>query len=427
MDNYKGFFYDEKKEQKYYEGGAHFRYKDLFEMLLFIGGELPEKENDNNNKLIVNNDLKDISDNLSINQNKLKPKTRNFNQFNFVNNPNTQITFNKDFFKKNNNNAFSIKNALCMKSRNNQNNYFLEDTNKNYNKTNINIFNYNKNNLRNTLFQTFFNKKTNNQNNKNNINNEEKNDNNIFHNKFNSLQYIYKHNKKNKKKIFLKKKNIHQFNYNNNQNCNIKYSDIINSYNNNVNNLLNIRKNNNSISNEKHLNFFKDKLNIYFPKNDIDKNYSKSIINKNIYGNNLGYNKDMNHKDKNININNLIEQSNNEIVPNMKNCYSGLIMNNYMNKTLNKKIYIDGNNLSLKNNIINKEKNIKIPSNSLVSQKYIRKKISQLFSFNHNFNLNQNIRNNLSRNINNNMNNIYNSQTTKFKTSEIKNINNFNI
>ena len=36
MENYKCFFYKNNKEQKYYEGGAHFKYKDLYEILSFL-------------------------------------------------------------------------------------------------------------------------------------------------------------------------------------------------------------------------------------------------------------------------------------------------------------------------------------------------------------------------------------------------------
>ena len=34
MRDYKGLYYNESKERKFFEGGAHFRYKDLFKMVL---------------------------------------------------------------------------------------------------------------------------------------------------------------------------------------------------------------------------------------------------------------------------------------------------------------------------------------------------------------------------------------------------------
>ena len=34
MLNYKGIFYREEKEKKFYEGGAHFKYSDLVKALL---------------------------------------------------------------------------------------------------------------------------------------------------------------------------------------------------------------------------------------------------------------------------------------------------------------------------------------------------------------------------------------------------------
>ena len=53
MDNYKGLYYKESKEQKYYEGGAHFSYEELYEILLYIKEEqdktqlLTEQKKDN--------------------------------------------------------------------------------------------------------------------------------------------------------------------------------------------------------------------------------------------------------------------------------------------------------------------------------------------------------------------------------------------
>ncbi len=33
MEEYKGLYYNDNTEQKFYEGGAHFRYKDLYKIL----------------------------------------------------------------------------------------------------------------------------------------------------------------------------------------------------------------------------------------------------------------------------------------------------------------------------------------------------------------------------------------------------------
>ena len=152
MDNYKGFFYNNNKEQKYFEGGAHFKYKDLYQMLLLLGGILPQIESKNNNILFNNNTLENNDNNLNINIKKQKPKTRNINQFNYTNNPNTQITINKNHkIEKNIKNNFS---NIYIKSNNYPQNYILEESNKNHNKVNTTIFNYNqKNYMRNSLIQ----------------------------------------------------------------------------------------------------------------------------------------------------------------------------------------------------------------------------------------------------------------------------------
>lgn len=412
MNNYKGVFYKETNEKKFYEGGAHFRYKDLYEILLFLGGVLPDKEyNINSSKDIMN-----ITNNINISTNKRKSysKTRNINQFNIF--PNTQLTFNINSSIKNNN--YTIKNLGNVKSRNNANELFFDGKFKN--KTNTTIFNYNqRNNIRENLIKTFIN--VNKKGKENNINNEEKtniinNDNNEYINS-NSQKYIdnSNFNRDNNNKILVGKNNINQiyFNYN----YNFKYSNLINNYNNNSNKLINIKKNNKSIINEKkQFTNLKDKLNIYLSKKN-NGNYSRNIINKNMisYGKTFDFNKDMNYKEKNIN--SFFNQTNNKGINNLKNCSSGINMNNYMNKTMSRNRYICGNNLSAKNNIkINNEKFLKGSNKDLISQKYIRKKINQLFNFNQSMNKNINKKKNLSRNINN-MNNNYDTQNYKYKTS----------
>ena len=409
MDNYKGLFYNNNKQQKFYEGGAHFRYKDLFKVLKILGGIIPEKEYVEN--CFIEN--KNIDNNLNINKkkSKQKEKTRNINQFNYANNPNSQITINKNNTKKN---IYNITGIGFIKSRNIPLNFGFEETNKNYNKTNTTIFNYNqKSNIRNSIIKTFLK-------NRNIENNEEKiNTKNIF---LNHLKYTYNINRKySHNKIFVK--NV-IYPKNNNR----KYSDIINSnYNNNHNKAINCRNNNNSITNgNKELNYLKEKFSNSLAKNGLGLNHSRNLTNKNMfdYGKTFDY-KDMKSKG-NININNInnfIDQgNNNKALYNMKNCSSRINMNNYTKKSVNKKIVINENLLYVKNymNNNNDEKNFK-NNNDLMSQKYIRKKINHLFSVGPNINIVKNRKKNLSRNINN-INNIYNSQIVKFKTSsEIKN------
>ena len=412
MNNYKGVFYKETNEKKFYEGGAHFRYKDLYEILLFLGGVLPDIEYN----IKSNKDIRNIANNINISTNKRKSysKTRNINQFNIFSN--TQLTFNINNNIKNNN--YIIKNLGNAKSRNNENELFFDGKFKN--KTNRTIFNYNqRNNIRENLIKTFIN--VNKKGKYNNINNEEKtniinNDNNEYIN-YNSQKYIDNNNinRDNNNKILIEKNNINQiyFNYN----YNFKYSNIINNYNNNSNKLINIKKNNKPIINEqKQFTNLKDKLNIYLSKKN-NGNYSRNIINKNMisYGKTFDFNKEMNYKEKNIN--SFFNQTDNKGINNLKNCSSGINMNNYMNKTMSRNRYLYGNNLSAKNNIkINNEKFLKSSNKDLISQKYIRKKINQLFNFNQSINKNINKKKNMSRNINN-MNNNYDTHNYKYKTS----------
>ena len=85
MYNYKGIFYKEEKEKKFYEGGAHFKYSDLVFMLnkliekKKIRGENIDNDSLNekhsllsNNKNIINEEKKSKSMNTNNKQTKLK-------------------------------------------------------------------------------------------------------------------------------------------------------------------------------------------------------------------------------------------------------------------------------------------------------------------------------------------------------------------
>ncbi|MCQ2821584.1 MAG: hypothetical protein MJ252_30365 [archaeon] len=44
MNEYKGIYYGNNKEQKFYEAGAHFKYSDLYNVLLYLSQEEESKE-----------------------------------------------------------------------------------------------------------------------------------------------------------------------------------------------------------------------------------------------------------------------------------------------------------------------------------------------------------------------------------------------
>ena len=88
---YKGIYYGESKQQKFFEGGAHFKYSDLYRQLELLRGEkynnenIRKKINENHNFLQIGsfyNEEKPIKNIIH---------TRNINK-NYLNYPNTQIT-----------------------------------------------------------------------------------------------------------------------------------------------------------------------------------------------------------------------------------------------------------------------------------------------------------------------------------------------
>lgn len=59
MDEYKGIYYGEESERKYFEGGAHFKYLHLYKVLDKLSREQKrqldrQKSNENMDNLILN-------------------------------------------------------------------------------------------------------------------------------------------------------------------------------------------------------------------------------------------------------------------------------------------------------------------------------------------------------------------------------------
>ena len=460
MENYKGVYYNDTKEQKFYEGGAHFKFKDLFNILKVLGGVLPEEDHIHPSNSFIKNKTINKENNLDLNINiifneeqeeKIKQRTRNINQFNYINNPNTQITFNKNSRSKNNN--LSIKKSYMAPSRNiDKNSIFFDEINKNDNNINGSTFNYS---IKNNLTQTFLHKRRNNLISEEKIN---KVDNNSHYIYLNNLKYVHNRNRSdayiksinnnledikkyhvlNKNlKVSSKKVFIPKYKYNFNYSNNI-YDIKLSQFNNNkiANNKLNIRKNSYSIAYGKDKNnYFKDKLDSNFLNNYNFLNYgeySKNVNHKNMdeYRNTFELKKDNDYKGKYIN--NFFDSINDNKIDYLKNSNSGMNMNKYINGTMNNKRYLFYNNLSVKNNLNINDKNLKNNKNDSLFQKYIKKRISQISIFNNN-NMGddgRNITKNMSRNIKNMSNNYnynYTTQNLKFKTSSgIKYINKYN-
>ena len=128
MEEYKGIYYGDETEQKFYEGGAHFKYSRLYRILEKIAKERNAKEkkqellyvhksnnlnkSNNNNKNIYKK-TRNIIDNLDINKLQYKTINNNYNNinYNFQNNYNIFLSINKD---SNNDNKNKIGNNLSM-------------------------------------------------------------------------------------------------------------------------------------------------------------------------------------------------------------------------------------------------------------------------------------------------------------------------
>lgn len=114
MDEYKGIYYGERKEKQFYEGGAHFRYKDLYRMLKILGGEIEEHNEKNSNSIDFNNEP------LLMNKTNIiqKVQSRNINKFNYMNNPNTKVSI---FSNSNDENKPLLFQKINLKNSKNNN------------------------------------------------------------------------------------------------------------------------------------------------------------------------------------------------------------------------------------------------------------------------------------------------------------------
>ena len=92
MLNYKGIFYKEEKEKKYYEGGAHFKYSDLVRILLALKKEENKSSESKESKMSNDSKLNLISssnkiENIKNEDENEKEKKINSNLLTINNNP----------------------------------------------------------------------------------------------------------------------------------------------------------------------------------------------------------------------------------------------------------------------------------------------------------------------------------------------------
>ena len=391
MDNYKGIYYNETKEQQYYEGGAHFPYKVLFNILLNLGGTLSQNEyinNYNNDNIYRDNYIK-YSEEKSL----IKYKTRNIdNNDKYRNNPNTLIKHSSSKFR-NNNNENSKQKYISRNDANLIYNNYSYFSNRNY-ATSSNI-NHAKKNIDNHLLQILLSKKEKEKNNEQKNNDENNSDNRysflqLFKNLHNRKRTEYYTNieKINKIKINIEEK---------------KQENSKNDFPSNLRNKINIIKSYNKGKYSLEINGKKQKFNENKEINNKNKDNTSEIkLNpqNNPY---LSYFQNITKKSRNLGSNNYIEYKNtfennkNDLSSNYTKIYS----NNYLFKTSdnndnnqrnenNNFLKVNINNgkknsyIFREKNLNNKEINVEKNQNNFGIQKYKRKKINQLYCFKQN-------------------------------------------
>ena len=384
MDDYKGIYYKETKEQKYYEGGAHFPYKVLFNILLDLGGIVSHDEynynySTNEQNLLL---LKEKEERI-----RNKYKTRNFDQHdsNYKNNPNTLIKYSSQNILNNKENDKKNYVSRNVKNSSYNNNIYLSK--RNYG-TSINIH-LSKKNTDNHLLQILLNKKAKEKQNEEKNNDESSNDNrysiiNFYRNIHLRNRSQLSNNISNTKIIKINKNDKLVENSKNDFKDYIrKKINIIKSFETNKRSL-EINGNNKEVNNEKEI------------MNNNNKNISE-IQNNSRVEPFLSYFDNISKKSRNIVNNNLIEYNNtcenNKHLGNnntlFKTSNNNIKQENKINKGFIFKLTKDKNNLSnrfrnsiFQTNIIN-NKEINIQPKNFILQKYKKKKIIQICCLNH--------------------------------------------
>lgn len=412
MENYKGIYYQETKEQKYYEGGAHFPYKVLFNILLHLGGKIYQ-ENDYNKNYdnYTSNNLRIKKQEEKI---KVKYKTRNIeqNENYYRNNPNTLIKFpSQNMFKSNESNK---KNYFSRNDINTLYNGYDYLNNKNYS-ISINI-QQPKKNMDNHLLKMLLNKKE-----KAKHNEEKNNDEISSDNRYSFLKFYKNAHNRNRseycKNIEDNQKNkINKFEKTNENEKNNFFTYIknkihlIKSYKNDMNSLEINGKNKESL-----------KINEIINRNNDNISEIRGQPQKKAY---LNHFENMAKKSRNIgsggvvDLQNTYENNKNDLSRNyikkpiknylFKTSDDNQIQGNFINNGTIFSISKDKmnlvnyhNNNCLKNvTINNKEIKLKQRVNNYGLQKYKRKKINQLCCFNQNNGKSKSGNNIFAKNIN---------------------------
>jgi len=384
MDNFKGIYYKETKEQKYYEGGAHFPYKVLFNILLDLGGIVSHDEynynySTNEQNLLL---LKEKEERI-----RNKYKTRNFDQHdsNYKNNPNTLIKYSSQNILNNKEN--DKKNYISRNVKNSLYNNNIHLSKRNYG-TSINIH-LSKKNTDNHLLQILLNKKAKEKQNEEKNNDESSND-----NRYSIINFYRNIHLRNRSQLSNNISNTKIIKINRNDKLVENSKNDFKDY---------IRKKINIIKS-----FKTDKRSLEINGNNKEVNNEKEIMNNNnknipeIQNNSqvkpfLSYFDNISKKSRNIVNNNLIEYNNtcenNKNLGNnntlFKTSNNNIKQENEINKGFIFKLTKDKNNIGnrfrnslFQTNIIN-NKEINIQPKNFILQKYKKKKINQICCFNH--------------------------------------------
>ena len=302
---YKGIYYGESKQQKFFEGGAHFKYSDLYRQLELLRGEkynnenVRKKINENHNFLQIGsfyNEEKPIKNIIH---------TRNINK-NYLNYPNTQITnFNR-----------TMSNMDKYRKKSESKNLDINPSIETYQKINkINNISYipNRDKLRNNSLASNNSNKNISRNKNSNLMNFQKSTENLNYtnNLILSLRMQIANNIKNKHQHHYHKNN--SLENNKSPEYYIKYYNLIDSKSRNKNsmnylrtsekknNVLTVTNGNNNNSNYQILFHRTMNHNQRIYQNNFIINHNSNNVNYNNYFNNLNYNKNIYNDNKNIN------------------------------------------------------------------------------------------------------------------------------
>ena len=117
MEEYKGIYYNDNAEQQYYEGGAHFKYIELYKILDEMANKANSKKIPKTIKQNTNINMRTRNNKNNLSQSKTNNESNYFTHNNDINAYLNKFIFNKKKTRNRENNIFFGKKTFNLSNQ----------------------------------------------------------------------------------------------------------------------------------------------------------------------------------------------------------------------------------------------------------------------------------------------------------------------